>query len=166
MPPGRSRPWAAALGTLAVAAFVLALTLPVHGAAAMPATATPAGQAADTVRQFLVTAVVDDNPYLACQYLTGSQQRAIARLAAAPSCRDAFTAATPAFAGIQSAADVHALRIGVRLLGDRATVSVTGHGARPTTFVLRRATPAELNAFQAPQAPWRIDSGATAVLGG
>ena len=33
------------------------------------------------------------------------------------------------------------------------------------TFVLRRATIAELNAFHAPQDPWRIDRDAEAVLG-
>jgi hypothetical protein len=43
-------------------------------------------------------------------------------------------------------------------------VSAQLPGGKPVTFVLRRATPAELNAFEATQVPWRIDAGVTSLL--
>jgi hypothetical protein len=49
--------------------------------------------------------------------------------------------------------------------GERAEVVTPRPGLTPVTFVLRRATIAELNEFHAPQVPWRIDRGALAVLG-
>jgi hypothetical protein len=48
--------------------------------------------------------------------------------------------------------------------GERAEVVSPRPGLTPVTFVLRRATIAELNEFHAPQVPWRIDRGALAVL--
>jgi hypothetical protein len=48
--------------------------------------------------------------------------------------------------------------------GGRAVVTATPPGQPPARFGLVSATAAELNAFGAPQAPWRIATGATAVL--
>jgi hypothetical protein len=137
--------------------------LPEH-ARAKPAAAT-AQTAQLTVRHFLTRAVVEDAPFAACQYLTPNAQREVARLAQAPTCRDAFTAAAPAFDGIRSVGDVNSLPMRAGVSGDRATVVATPAHHPPATFVLARATPAELFAYQAPPDPWRIDNGEQVVLG-
>jgi hypothetical protein len=166
-PARRSRPVALILGALAVAGVVLAFTLPEHSKAARELAAPTAPAATETVRQFLEVAVVQDNAYLACQYLTPVGQRQVARVAGpvpSTTCREALTATHPAFRGVGSVGAVKALDVRAAVHGDRATVTVSGNGAQPVTFGLRRATPAELDAYEAPQVPWRIDSGATAVI--
>jgi hypothetical protein len=161
--PARGRARAVVLGVIATAMVVLAVTLPEHAAARTPP--APVARAQDAVLGFLTAAVVNNDAYLGCQYLTPAEQARVARLAGRGStCQEALVAARPTFAGVRSVAQLKALRLRTVVRGDRAEVIAQPPGAKPVTFVLRRATPAELNAFDAPQVPWRIDSGATAVL--
>lgn len=165
--PATGRGRAVALGVATAAALVLAVALP-GDADGQPAS-SPATQAQQTVREFLIAAVLTDNAYLACQYLTPDEQRRIARLAGrGASCQEVFIAARPAFAGVQRVTELNALPLLTMVRGDRAVVLAPRPqpAPGPIRFVLRRATRAELNAFRAPQLPWRIASGATAVLRG
>jgi hypothetical protein len=161
--PARGRARAVVLGVVATAMVVLAVTLPEHAAASRaPA---PVAQAQDAVLGFLTAAVLNNDAYLGCQYLTPAEQARVARLAGrGATCQDAFVASRPTFAGVRSLAQLKALRLRTVVRGDRAAVIAQPPGGKPVTFVLRRATPAELDAFEAPQVPWRIDSGATALL--
>jgi hypothetical protein len=155
----------AAPAVVAAAALVVAVVLG-HGDATSRSTQAPdAAGAAQTVRGFLATAVLDDDAYAACEYLTPGERQRIAGLAGqGQTCRDALTATPPALAGVTSAGNLHGLRLGTRLQGTRARVAVSGARTPPLTFALRRATAAELEEFQAPPAAWRIDAGATALL--
>jgi hypothetical protein len=165
--PATGRGRAIALAVVTAVALLLAVTLPGHaGAQAAPA---PAAQAQETVREFLTAAVLNDDAYLACQYLTPAEQRRVARLAGrAATCQEAFIAAHPAFAGVRSITQLDALPLRTAVRGDRAVVLAPRPqpAAGPVRFVLRRATRAELDAFHAPQVPWRIAAGATAILRG
>jgi hypothetical protein len=156
-----------ALVVVATALLVLAATPPEHTVAQQaPA---PVAQAQTAVRGFLTAAVLNDDAYLACQYLTPAERLRVARLAGRGAlCRSAFLGSRPTFAGIQSEAQLDALALRTALRGGRAIVVAqvpgTGTGAAAVTFALRRATPAELDALDAPQVPWRIDAASAAVL--
>ena len=161
--PGRAL--LATLAMVAAVAVVLAMTLPVEQSAAT-STAHPTAAAADqTVRDFLASAVLDDNAYRACQYLAPAAQERVARLAGGgQTCRDALTAAQPSFAGIQSEGALHALALHAVVRGAAAYVRATRQRGRGVTFVLRRTTPTEAAGYEAPPSAWRIAGGATAVL--
>jgi hypothetical protein len=150
----------ALLAAISALTVVLAIALPVADSAAV-STATPdARSAADTVRAYLASAVIDGNAYAACEYLAPSAQAQVAALAGdGQTCRDALTSTTPSFPGVTSEGSLHALPL--RAAIHDGTAYVAGRGV---TFALRPATAAEKSAFQAPQADWRIVSGATAVL--
>jgi hypothetical protein len=156
----------AALAVLAAVALVLAVALPDQQSAAASTTSPTASAASQTVRDFLATAVLEDNAYAACQYLTVSEQDVVARAAGADqTCRDAFVAAPPSFDGIQSEGALHALDArGVLVGASTADVTVDRRGYAPVTFVLRRATGADAVAFAAPPAAWRIASGVIRAL--
>jgi hypothetical protein len=162
--PSRSR--VAALCTLAAVALVLAVALPDDQAAADSTTRPTAAAATQTVRDFLATAVLEDNAYAACQYLTIAEQEEVARVAGgAQTCRDVLAASPPSFDGIRSegaldALDPRAVVIG----GSRADVTVARPGYPAVTFDLRRASGADALAFGAPSAAWRIASGVTSAL--
>jgi hypothetical protein len=161
--PGRRR--FAGLWIAAIAAVVLAVTLPVDESAAVSTARPSAAAAAETVRSFLATAVLDDNAYTACQYLTPAERQRVARLAGdGQTCRDALTAARPSFAGIQSEGALHALALHVVIRHGTADVTATPHGQGSARFVLQHTTAAQAATFQAPSAAWRIADGATAVL--
>jgi phosphatidylglycerophosphate synthase len=162
---GPSRTGSIALGTVAVALLVLALVVPEHEAKESTAnTPATAGSAGETVRQFLMLAIVEDDAYPSCQYLTTGQQATLARQAGATSCRLALTSTSPSLDGVENEADVDRLRIRATVVGDRATAVVSGRDRAPVTFTLARATPAEVEAFEAPPTPWRIASGAEALV--
>jgi hypothetical protein len=162
---GPSRTGSIALGILAVVLLVLALVVPEHESVKTDAnTAATARSADETLRQFLLTALVEDDAYPSCQYLTTGQQATLARLAGATSCRLALTGTSPSLDGVQNEGDVDRLKIRVTVVGDRATAVVSGRGRPPVTFTLARATPAEAEAFEAPSTPWRIASGAEALV--
>ena len=150
----------ALLAAVSALTIVLAIALPVADSAAVSTTTPDARSAADTVRAFLASAVLDGNAYAACEYLAPSAQAQVAALAGdGQTCRDALTATTPSFPGVTSEGSLHALHL--RATVRDGTAYVAGGGV---SFVLRPATAAEKSAFQAPQADWRIVSGATAVL--
>jgi hypothetical protein len=161
--PARGRRRAIALGAVATVMLVLAVTLPEHAAASRaPA---PVAEAQDTVRGFLTAAVLNQDAYLACQYLTPAERVRVARRAGrGATCQDAFVAVRSTLAGIDSEATLKGLPLRTVVRGDRAVVVARPSGAKPVTFVLRRATPGELDAFDAPHVPWRIDAGADGVL--
>jgi hypothetical protein len=64
---------------------------------------------------------------------------------------------------VQQESQVKALGYAVRRSARRAQVRVSGDSGA-TTFGLTWATRPELQEFQAPPTPWRIDSGVTALL--
>jgi len=162
--PGRGR--VAASAVVAAVAVVLALVLPVEDSVATSTASPDAQAAAQTVRDFLAEAVLDDNAYAACQYLTPGAQQSVANLAGdGQTCRDALTAAQPSFGTIHSEGALHALRLHAVVRGATATVTARPTGRGPVTFVLSRTTPDETAAYGAPSSQWRIADGATAVLG-
>ena len=129
---GPDRTGSIALGTVAVVLLVLALVVPEHEAKESTAKPAATAQSADeTVRQFLLAAIVEDDAYPSCQYLTTAQQATLARQAGATSCRLALTSTSPSLDGVQNEADVDRLKIGVRVAGDRATAVSQGAAARP-----------------------------------
>jgi hypothetical protein len=160
---GRGR--VAALTAVAAVAVVLAIALPVEDSAATSTARPSAAGAAQTVRDFLASAVLDDSAYSACQYLTPAAQQRVARMAGdGQTCRDALTATRPSFAGIQSEGALHALGLRAVARGGTAYVTALPRDRRPVTFVLRRTTPMQAAGYEAPPAAWRIAGGATSVL--
>jgi hypothetical protein len=151
---------------VAAVALVLAVALPDgESSAARDSAATPAA-ATRTVRLFLAQAVLDDNAYAACQYLTPGAATHLADTAGPDeTCRDALTRDEPTFAGIHSAGQLRGLDLRAVVRRGRAEVSFGAPTHRPVTFVLQPATAAEHQAFEAPPAGWRIASGEDAVLG-
>jgi hypothetical protein len=161
--PGRGP--VAASAVVAAVAVVLAFALPVEDSAATSSARPDAEAAAQTVRDFLADAVLDDNAYAACQYLTPGAQQSVANLAGdGQSCRDALTAAQPSLGTVHSEGALHALRLDAVVRGATATVTARPPGRRPATFVLSRTTPDETAAYGAPSSQWRIAEGADAVL--
>jgi hypothetical protein len=163
----RARWTTAGVAAVAGTAVALAIALPhadARATAEEPATAATAGQA---VRSFLADSVVDGNAELSCGYLTPAAQQRITLLAGAgQSCRAALNATRPAFGGIVSEGDLHALRLTVALSGGTALVRATPASGRPATFVLQRASAAATDPYRAPRCAWRIAAGETAVLPG
>ncbi|MEA2228939.1 MAG: hypothetical protein QOF04_2569, partial [Solirubrobacteraceae bacterium] len=140
--PGRGRVLASAV--VAAVAVVLAIVLPVEGSAATSTAGPTAGAAAQTVRDFLASAVLDDNAYVACQYLTTDAQQSVARLAGdGQTCRDALTATQPSFGAVHSEGALHGLRLDAVVRGGTAYVTERPSGWQPATFVLSRTTPGE-----------------------
>jgi hypothetical protein len=162
----RGRVGVAALAAIPVIAVGLAIALPTQDSVARTGGQPTAAGAAQTVRDFLAVAVIDNNAYAACQYLTpGEQQRLAAAAGGGQTCRDVLTATHPFFAGIQSEGGLDALPLRAVVRGRAAYVTATPHWGRPATFVLRRTTPAEAVVYEAPSAAWRIDDGVRAVFG-
>src|SRR6476661_6726748 len=133
----RGRRTGAATAGVALAAVALAIVLP-HGDAAATATTPATAATADrTVRDFLGDAVLQNDSYDACQYLTQAAQARIARLAGeGESCRDALAATRPAFAGIASEQGLRELPLHTTLRDGAAIVRATPAAGRPATFVL------------------------------
>jgi hypothetical protein len=162
---GPGRAGSVALAAVAVVLIVLAIVVPEHEAEETTAdTGTATRSAGETLRQFLLLAIVEDDAYPSCQYLTTGEQAAIARLAGATSCRLALTSSDPELDGVEDEADVDRLKIDVTMDDGRATAVVSGRDRPPVTFTLVRATPEEVEAFEAPSTPWRIASGAEALV--
>jgi hypothetical protein len=165
VPSGSARRSVVASAIVGVAAVILAIMLPVEESAGA-STVRPTPAAADqTIRDFLTSAVLDDNAYAACQYLTPSAQQNVARLAGGgQTCRDALSATQPSFAAIRSEGALHALRLHAVVRGRTADVTAAPHGRLSVTFVLQRTTGDEAAAYDAAPSAWRIAGGATAVL--
>jgi hypothetical protein len=161
--PGRAR--VAASAVAAAVAVVLAFVVPVADSAATSTARPNAEAAAQTVRDFLADAVLDDNAYAACQYLTPGAQQSVANLAGdGQTCRDALMATQPSFGTVHSEGALHALGLDAVVRDATATVTARPAGRAPVTFVLSRTTPDETAAYGAPSSQWRITDGATAVL--
>ncbi|HEX5925971.1 MAG TPA: hypothetical protein VFY45_19230 [Baekduia sp.] len=161
--PGRGRVAAAAV--VGAVAVVPAFVVPIEDSAATSTAHATAGDAAQTVRDFLADAVLDDNAYAACQYLTPGAQLSVARLAGDDqTCRDALTATQPSLGTIHSEGALHALRLDAVVRDGTASVTARPPGPGPVTFVLSRTTPADTAVYGAPSSEWRIADGATAVL--
>ena len=126
---------------------------------------TGAGTPAGTVRGFLVDAL-DGDGFGACQYLAPNGVREARAMAAPNTACEAVLPWIRFRLGpevVQTEAQVKALHYAVRESGPRAIVTV-GNGQDSRTLVLLRATQAELNAYDAPPTPWRIDSGVTGLV--
>jgi hypothetical protein len=163
----RGRRTGAAVAGVAVAAVALAIALPHGDAGATATTPATAATAQRAVRDFLGDAVLQNDSYDACQYLTTAAQAQITRLAGeGQSCRGALAATRPTFAGISSEQGLRDLPLHATLRGGAAIVRATPPAGTPATFVLRPATGAETDSFRAPACAWRIATGATAVLAG
>jgi hypothetical protein len=146
-------------------ALVLAVALPDDRAAADSTARPTAAAAAQTVRAFLATAVLDDDAYEACQYLTPAAQAQVARAAGAgQTCRDALSAAPPSFVAIRSEGELHALAVRAVVTAPAlAKATIARPGQPPVALVLRRATAADEAAYAAPQCAWRIASARPAL---
>jgi hypothetical protein len=114
----------------------------------------------DTVRDFLVTSVIDGDGVDACGYLT--PRAALALDESEPrdtTCHEALTDTqlTLGSERVDDEAQVKHLDYGTRLHGAGATVTVSAGGGA-MAFELGRATAAERAETRAPATPWRIDS--------
>jgi hypothetical protein len=119
----------------------------------------------DTVRGFLVTAVVDQDTVTACKYLTSHAKAEIA--AAEPRatpCEQGLMGARLTLGGdaLGSEAAVKLLRYHARQDGGRARVTVQANGAT-RAFTLRRVT-GQSFAGPGPDGSWRIDGGVGALV--
>jgi hypothetical protein len=126
--------------------------------------ASPAG----TVRAFLTDAVIDRNGVVACRYLTPRERQLVeAATSRGASCAIALSASALRLGGRNILQESSLKRLDYRVdeRGGHAQVTL-GSGAAAHTFILRRATSAELREFQPPPTHWRIDSGAEGLLGG
>jgi hypothetical protein len=125
--------------------------------------ATPEG----TVRSFLIWGVVDHNGFEACRYLTRAAVLESHALGYAQDadCQAMFDTASLRLGSVQIAEESQVKRLSYRVSQkDRhAEVTVTGDGAS-RMFLLRRGTAEELDEFNEPPTPWRIDSGVSALL--
>jgi hypothetical protein len=151
---------------VAAVALVLAVALPDGESSAAGDTAATPAAAMRTVRLFLAQAVLDDNAYAACQYLTPGAATHLAETAGPDeTCRDALMRDEPTFAGIQSSGQLRGVDLHAVVHRGTADVTTVASGRPRVTFVLQPATAAEHQAFEAPPAGWRIASGEDAVLG-
>lgn len=122
----------------------------------------------DTVRGFLISAVVDGNSVAGCDYLTPRAVRAF-RTVEPPftTCDEALTRARLVLGGeeIDDEAAVKGLSYRVERRGGRALVTVSSHGSAHT-FGLRRASRQEREEFNplTPSTSWRIDAGLDPLL--
>jgi hypothetical protein len=153
---------AIAAGVVCVIAAVVALVVLAGNDNRPPAGVGPTG----TVRQFLTLSAGENNGYQACRYLT-TQEMSNAALAAGEtsSCSAGFDSVSLTFGGkVYNANDLKALKYTSVEDHGTATVTVSAGGAT-RRFRLVPATTAELNEFAAPLSHWRIDQGASALLG-
>jgi FlaG/FlaF family flagellin (archaellin) len=119
----------------------------------------------DTVRDFLITSVVNSDGVDACGYLTAHAMRELAKVEPRDTtCHQALSDTRLALGGerVDTQAQVKGLGWSVSEHGGRARVTVSADGSA-ATFLLRHATRAELAEGDAPPTPWRIDSGVDRV---
>jgi hypothetical protein len=121
-----------------------------------------------TVRDFLVSAVVDHDGMDACAFASSrSLQRLEAPTPGGMSCVTAVADHAQLTLGgepIATEAAVKALTYRAERQADGGErVTVSGHGDS-RSFLLRRATRSERVEFDAPPTPWRIDAGVTGLL--
>jgi hypothetical protein len=157
MPRKLQRPLAAVL-------VLLCAAIAVTGPALALGWGRPAAETSPqtTVRDFLSSAVVDNNGSVACAYLTARGRESFERHLAGPDCTTFFGSARLTLGGLALNSD---RRLGMvtytaTAQGGNRLVRVS-HGGQSVSFVLRRANGPEAGEFQAPPTPWRIASGLT-----
>jgi hypothetical protein len=125
-----------------------------------PAGSGPIG----TVRQFLTVAAGEDNGDAACRYLTEAERLRVERAARETSaCSAGFNAGGLTLGGKAYSGDLKALAFTTAENGGHTVVTVSSGGSS-VRFGLTLATEGERNEFGAPATPWRIDSGAAALV--
>jgi hypothetical protein len=154
----------ALMGLAAAAVVAVAAFLGARAVARDDASGTPA----HTVRDFLIAAVAERNGLGACAYLTPHAVDEV--LAAEPhgaQCRTVLLSAglTLGSQAVRLESTFKGLTYDVEQRSARARVTVRGYGGAHT-FLLRKATQAELSEFQPPPTSWRIDSGVSALVRG
>jgi hypothetical protein len=118
-----------------------------------------------TVRQFLTVAALQNNGDVACRYLTNAEMLRVERAAGeTTSCGAGFSGATLTIGGKAYGGDLKQLSFTSAESNGRAVVTVSAAGASKLRFRVVPATPGERNQFAAPATPWRIDSGAAALV--
>jgi hypothetical protein len=154
----------ALLFCIALATLVVGVGAVVEDAVAADNGSPDASAATRTVRNFLAVAALDQNGYVACGLLTPAEQSRVARSTGQPEdCRVALSEPQRGAGLVSSAGALERLRLHAAVSGARAWVTVDASG-RSLRVGLARATSAETSAFQAPAGPWRIASGAAALL--
>jgi hypothetical protein len=154
-----------ACAAVAVLAVGGGATLATHEAAASTPQGLTARSAAMTVRQFAEQAVVQNDSYTACQYLTPAEQARVAALGGGDAdCRLTLDE-QPALLGVDSNGGLQRLMLHSTVHGRVATVTATKPGQPSITFTLTPTTPNDVFAFEAPAVSWRISGGVTQMLG-
>jgi hypothetical protein len=124
------------------------------------------GSPQHTVRDFLVSAVVDQEGLAACPYLTDYALQSVRAFEPrGMSCVTAMASAGLTLGGerVDAESEVKALSYRTERRGKGVRVTVSTGGAAQT-FVLLPATRTELGEFDPPPTQWRIDSGIDALL--
>jgi hypothetical protein len=116
------------------------------------------------VDAFIVSAAIDQNGTLACDYLTPAERQAVARLGSG-GCGQVLGDGRLAVGRhrITTISDLRALSAAATVDGDRAHVRLTRAGSA-IEFQLVKADSAERQEFQAPATEWRIASGSLLVV--
>jgi hypothetical protein len=159
--PYRSmRPSGLGVATLIAAVIGTAILVATHEHQATSAKAPDVHGANVAVRDFLTSAVVDHETYLACQYLTPAAQADVGRLeGAATTCADVMTSSPATLFGVESEGGITHLSLRTTVRGSTARVVARHPGQAPITFVLRPTTADEDVSFGAPATAWRIAAG-------
>jgi hypothetical protein len=146
-------------------AFALAALTPLAACGHNEPSGAPKGNPIKAVKEFLIDGSVDQNGYAACVYLTTRAQRAAAKRAGGPECRQAFDLATFRLGGekIDTVQEVRHLTATSSIHGNRASVRVVKNGGR-VRFELVKATRSEQKQFLAPDTEWRISRGGLSVV--
>jgi hypothetical protein len=149
----RSAAWLAALACAA-------------GVAAAAAGASRASQdtPVDTVRDFLGSAVVNDDGFSACRYLTPRARVSFEAPGTGQTCESWFARAELTLGGLQVQSDAQLRLLTYRVLerGADRLVQVS-HRGQSVSFLLRPADHTDATEFLAPATDWRIDSSVAAL---
>jgi hypothetical protein len=165
VPHRRLRPVVAGCAILATVVIATAILMGAHERDATSASQADAHSATVTVRRFLDSAVVDDDTYLACQYLTPAAQARLAGLqGAAATCSDVLASSPPTLFNLSSAGAVARLSLRTTVHGPTAEVVATHSGQAPVTFVLHLTSADERYVYGSPPTAWRIVTGADQLL--
>lgn len=165
VPPRSLRLVIAGCAILTTLVIATAIVVAGHERGATSATQANAHSATLTVRRFLVSAVVDDNTYQACQYLTPSAQARLAGLqGAAATCPDILASSPPTLFNLSSEGAVGRLSLRTTVHGPTAEVVAATSGQAPVTFVLHLTSADERYIYGSPPTAWRIAAGADQLL--
>jgi hypothetical protein len=161
--PTPARGMVLGLAFAAIVAVAAGVTVVIANASADDSQSGGAATAERTVREFLTDASLDQNGYAACGLLTSPEQARVARAAGhGQVCREALGAAATV-GGVASPHGLRDLNLHAVVHGTRAVVTASGAG-QVVRFDLVRSTPADSAAFQPPDEPWRIASGAESLV--